>query len=334
MQHQFRQIYPLIFFCLINFSSMNAQFFTKDQPFAHTYSIVAYDPVTGEMGVAVQSHWFSVGTIVSWAEAGVGAVATQSFSNPAFGPDGLAMIKSGMSAQDVLDSLIRSDDGREVRQLAIVDNQGNVAAWTGNDCIPAAGHLVGEYFAVQANLMLNDQVWPAMKTAYESAGGSLEEKMLAAMEAAQSVGGDIRGQQSAAMLVVKKRATGNLWIDRKTDIRIDDHPEPVKELRRIYNVKRAYDYMNEGDVAMEQDSMGKALDLYAQALELYPDNPEVKFWTAVTLTLADQLETALPLYREAFKASDNWKEVLKRIFGTDLFKVEQAVYERILSIED
>lgn len=312
-------------------TAMHAQFYSNDQPFAHTYSIVAWHPETGEMGVAVQSHWFSTGTIVTWAEAGVGAIATQSFANPAFGPDGLALLKSGLSAQEALDSLISADEGRDVRQLAIVDSNGTTAVYTGSKCIPEAGHYQGEHFTVQANLMLNDAVWPAMREAYESTTGSLEERMIAALEAAQAVGGDIRGKQSAALLVVNKKATGKPWIDRKTDIRIEDHAEPIRELRRIYNVKKAYDHMNAGDVAMEEEDMERALAEYAAAFRLYPENPEVKFWTAVTMVNAGQTDQALPLFREVFAISQNWREVLKRIRGSDIFDVEEELFNTIYS---
>ena len=211
---------------------MQAQFYQKDQPFAHTYSIVAIDPETGDMGVAVQSNWFSVGTIVSWGEAGVGVIATQSFVNPAFGPDGLGMLKNGKSAQEVLDALIAGDEGRAVRQLGIVDANGNAANYTGENCIYAAGGIVGNGFAVQANLMEKESVWPAMAKAFEgSTGNPLAERLLLALEAAQEEGGDIRGKQSAALLVVSAEATGKPWVDRKVDLRVDDHATPLQELR-------------------------------------------------------------------------------------------------------
>src|SRR5688572_7186258 len=167
----------------------------------HTYSIVARDLATGELGVAVQSHWFSVGSIVSWAEAGVGAVATQSFADPSYGKLGLDLMRAGRSAPDALKGLLAGDEGREVRQVAMIDAQGRVDAWTGGKDIPAAGHIVGKNYSVQANLMLNDKVWPAMARAFENTKGDLADRMLAALDAAQAVGGDIRGRQSAALIV-------------------------------------------------------------------------------------------------------------------------------------
>ena len=218
----------------------------------HTFSIVARDPATGELGVAVQSHWFSVGPIVPWAEAGVGAIATQSFVDPSYGKNGLDLMRAGKSAPDTLKELLAKDEGREVRQVAMIDAQGRVDAWTGKNDIQAAGHIVGTNFSVQANLMLNDKVWPAMARAFENAKGDLADRMLAALDAAQAVGGDIRGRQSAAMIVVTGKPTGQAWKDRTFDLRVDDSPEPLVELRRLVKLQRAYNHMNAGDLAVEK----------------------------------------------------------------------------------
>lgn len=324
-----RWIYLLIFMIIFSID-MNGQIYNKSAPLAHTYSIVAYDSVTGEMGVAVQSHWFAVGSVVSWAEAGVGAIATQSFTNPNFGPDGLAMLKQGMSPQEVVDQLIEADEGRDERQLAIVDKSGRIAVYTGKKCISAAGDWKGKGYSVQANMMLNDAVWPAMAAAFEKAEGSLEERLLAALEAAQAAGGDIRGKQSAALLVVMPEATGKLWIDRKVDIRVDDHPEPLKELRRLLNVKRAYDFMNDGDVALEKNELDLAHSFYHKASALLPENYEMKFWTAVTYAGTGEMEQALPLFKEVFQNDINWKELLNRINGTDLLPISPEDFLRIM----
>ena len=211
---------------------MKAQFYGH-QPLVSTYSIVAFDPETGDMGVAVQSHWFSVGSIVTWGEAGVGVIATQSLANPAFGPQGLALLRTGLDAKTVLEALINSDEGRDVRQLAVIDAKGNAASYTGKKCIQAAGHHIGKNYAVQANLMEKASVWPAMAKAFEQSKGSLAERMVAALHAAQAEGGDIRGKQSAAILVVRGKPTGNVWQDRLVDLRVEDHPTPVQELKRL-----------------------------------------------------------------------------------------------------
>ena len=199
----------------------------------HTYSIVARDPATGQLGVAVQSHWFSVGSVVPWAEAGVGAVATQSFVDPSYGKNGLDLMRAGTSAPDALKMLLAKDAGRDVRQVAMIDARGRVAAHTGAKDIPAAGHIAGTNFSVQANLMLNDTVWPAMAKAFGSAKGDLADRMMAALDAAQAAGGDIRGRQSAALIVVTGKPTGKPWADRVFDLRVDDSAEPLKELRRL-----------------------------------------------------------------------------------------------------
>ena len=222
----------LTFLTLLLFNVyLSAQSAYGDQPLAHTYSIVAIDPATGDMGVAVQSHWFATGTLVIWGEAGVGVVATQSFVNPAFGPEGLALMKAGKDPKSVLQQLLAADEGSAFRQVGLLNAKGQAASFTGEKCIEAAGNLTGDGYAVQANLMDNDQVWPAMAKAFEaSKGQALAERLVMSLEAAQQAGGDIRGKQSAAVLVVSAKNTGQSWVDRKVDLRVDDHPTPIEEL--------------------------------------------------------------------------------------------------------
>jgi uncharacterized Ntn-hydrolase superfamily protein len=279
----------------------------------HTYSIVARDAETGEMGVAVQSHWFSVGTVVTWAEAGVGAVATQSFANPDYGTRGLELMKSGLTADQALEALTSVDPGEAVRQVAFVDSDGNVATHTGAKCIEFAGHHVGEGYSVQANMMLNDKVIPAMTKAYESSDGDLADRLLAALKAAQSVGGDIRGKQSAAMLIVKAEGTGSPYSDRVLEIRIEDHPTPIEELERLLTVHRAYEHMNQGDIAVEKGEMKKAQEHYGAAERMAPGNPEMMYWHAVTLATNDHLDEAIPLFRKVFAEDENWIELTRRL---------------------
>jgi len=245
--------------------------YNKEHPLAHTYSIVAYDSVTGDLGVAVQSHWFSVGTVVAWAEAGVGAVATQSFSNPAFGPQGLALMKTGLNAKQTLAALVSSDEGEAFRQIGVIDANGLSASHTGSKNIKEAGDITGKYYSVQANLMKNNTVWPAMADAFENTKGSLADRMLAALEAAQKEGGDIRGKQSAALLVVSGKPTGKVWLDRLVDLKVDDSTDPLKELRRLLKVKTAYDHMNAGDLAIEAGDYQKASESYAKAEKMFPE---------------------------------------------------------------
>lgn len=325
-----RKIILLLYLYLGCFNSY-AQLFYSNEPLAHTYSIVAKDTKTGEMGVAVQSHWFSVGSIVSWGEAGVGVVATQSFVNPSFGQRGLEILKQGMTAQEVVDLLIASDEGRDFRQLAIVDAKGNSAAYTGSKCIPEAGHIIGDNYCVQANLMLSNLVWSEMAKAFESSDGPLAERLIAALEAAQNVGGDIRGQQSAAILVVRGEATGKLWEDRYIDLRVEDNPEPVKEIKRLLKVFRAYEHMNKGDIAVEKNDMKLAMEHYSTAMKMFPENLEMKYWTAVTLVNNNQLQEALPIFKEIFSLDDNWRKLTPRLIKVGMLNVDEETLKKIIN---
>ncbi len=296
----------------------------------HTYSIVARDPKTGEIGVAVQSHWFAIGPLVPWAEAGVGAVATQSFVDPSYGKLGLDLMRAGRSGPDALKGLLAADENREVRQVAVIDAQGKVAAHTGSKCIPMAGHHVGDSYSVQANLMLEEKVWPAMSKAFESAQGDLAERMLIALEAAQAAGGDIRGKQSAALVVVSGRPTGKPWQDRVFDLRVDDHPEPVAELRRLVVLQRAYNLMNEGDLAVERKDHEGALKAYAGAEALVPGNAEMIYWHAVALVNMKRVDESLPLFAKVFHMDPNWKTLTPRLVGVGLLPEDKAAMEQIL----
>ena len=267
--------------------------FKKDQPFAHTFSIVARDSVTGEMAVGVQSHWFNVGISVPWVEAGVGAVATQSFIDKSYGIKGLGIVKAGIYCQAGSGQSDQSRSGRDVRQVAIIDSKGNVAAHTGKSCIQYASHITGSNFSVQSNMMLGDQVCQSMAKAFtNSAGKPLAERILAALDAAQQAGGDIRGRQSAALIVVPAQSTGQPWNDRTIDVRVDDNPYPLVELRRLYRVQIAYEHMNNGDLATEKNDMQKAMQEYGEAMKMFPDNLEMQYWTAITLANNKQVDKA------------------------------------------
>ena len=296
----------------------------------HTYSIVARDAQTGELGVAVQSHWFSVGSSVPWAEAGIGAVATQSFIDPSYGKLGLDLMRAGRSAPDALRALLAGDEGREVRQVAMIDAEGRVAAHTGAKNIQAAGHVTGKDYSVQANLMLNDKVWPAMSKAFETAKGDLAERMMAALEAAQAAGGDIRGRQSAALIVVKGKSTGRAWADRVFDLRVEDSPEPLKELRRLLVLQRAYNHMNEGDLAVEKNDNERALREYGAAANLAPDNLEMVYWHAVALVNMKRVDEALPLFRRVFAGDKNWATLTPRLVKSGLLPDDPQLIERIV----
>lgn len=323
----------IIVLLLVFVSTFPRSYAQDTNTFAHTFSIVARDPVTGEMAVAVQSHWFAVGTIVSWGQSGVGVVATQSFVNPAYGPDGLALMEQGIPASKALEQLVALDEGRDFRQVAMLDVSGRVQSYTGTNCVASADHIVGDNFAVQANMMLNDRVVPAMADAFEKYSTlPLAERVLEVLKAAQAAGGDIRGRQSAALIVVGPGMKTHPWEDKKIDLRIDDHPEPLKELERLLKVHHAYDHMNRGDLAVEQGDMTLALEEYAAAEALMPKNLEMKYWTAVAMASNGRIEAALPIFKVVFKVDDNWRELTRRLPASGLIEVSEQELQRILDL--
>jgi uncharacterized Ntn-hydrolase superfamily protein len=302
-------------------------------PLAHTFSIVARDSVTGEMGVAVQSHYFSVGPVVPWAAAGVGAVATQSLVLVDYGPNGLELMRGGMSAQQALDSLLKADPHNEGRQVAMIDAKGSVAAYTGKNCIPDAGHHTGRQYSVQANLMANANVWPAMAAAYEKAQGDLAERMLQALEAAQKAGGDIRGVQSAAILVVKAQSTGKPWKDWVYNLRVEDSIEPLKELRRLVRLQRAYLLNTQGDDFIAEQKTTEAMQAYEASVKLAPEVVELQFWSALTMYTNGREAEGLKLFREVFSRERFWADLIPRLAKVGLFpddpkKIEEVQRQR------
>jgi len=301
-------------------------------PLAHTFSIVARDPETGRMGAAVQSHWFSVGSVVTWGEAGVGVVATQSLVEVSYGPLGVTLMRAGKTAPEALAALLAADEGRDLRQVAMVDTSGRVATHTGARCIADAGHEAGEGFSVQANMMLNTTVWPEMAAAYRTSDGDLAERLLASLEAGQAAGGDIRGQQSAAILIVEAASTGRPWADTVMDLRVEDHHQPIQELRRVVQLHRAYEHMNRGDEYLGENRIDEALQEYRAAAALAPQIEELPFWHAVTLVGMDRLEDALPIFREVFHANPLWATLLQRLPAAGLFTDDPATLRRILEL--
>jgi uncharacterized Ntn-hydrolase superfamily protein len=297
-------------------------------PLAHTYSIVARDPKTGELGVAVQSHYFSVGPVVPWAEAGVGAVATQSLVLVDYGPLGLALMKKGHTAKQALDELLKADSTHDGRQVAMVDAKGNVAAYTGPACIPDAGDVQGAQFSCQANLMSNATIWPSMKAAFEKAQGDLAERLMQALEAAEKAGGDIRGRQSAAILVVKGKASGKPWNDVVVNLRVEDHDHPLVELRRLLRLRRAYNLEDQGDAFTTEKKTAEAAKAYADAMKLAPDVVELQFWAAVTMYQNGGKQEALKLFHQVFAREARWVPLIERLSRVGLFpKDAKAVAE-------
>jgi len=360
-----KRILSVLALSLSFFSPLNARqnVSSRPGPLAHTFSIVARDAQTGEIGVAVQSHWFCVGCIVTWAEAGVGAVATQSFVEPAYGRDGLQLLRQGVAAPEALARLLKEDKARNVRQVAFIDAQGRVAAWTGARDIPAAGDIVGaqsgvrqrnvmvegapedgtihigQGFSVQANMMLHDRVWPAMAQAFRDTKGDLADRMLAALDAAQAAGGDARGRQSAALLIVKGKSTGKSWQDRLFDLRVDDADYPLRELRRLVALQRAYNHMNAGDLATEEGDREGALREYGAAEKIAAATPgilpsrlnEMRFWHAVALVNMGRLDEALPMFRQVFAADRNWALMAERLPKVGQLPDQPDVIRRILT---
>jgi uncharacterized Ntn-hydrolase superfamily protein len=285
---------------------------TADQ-LAHTYSIVARDPDTGQLGVAVQSHYFAAGSVVTWAEAGVGAVASQASSDPAYGKLGLDMMRARKSAPDTLAGLVASDSMQAVRQVAMVDALGRVAAHTGSMTIPEAGHIVGDGFSVQANMMLKNSVWPAMAEAYRATKGELVDRFRAALDAAEAEGGDIRGRQSAAILIVEAKSTGRPWVDTIFDLRVDDAPEPLVEIRRLVSVRRAYIHMRLGNEAAHRGDLDASEREFTAAERLIGDNPEMRYWHAIALFGLGKIDDGLAILREVGRRDRNWIELTLRL---------------------
>ncbi|MFN4762206.1 DUF1028 domain-containing protein [Gillisia sp. Q332] len=323
----------IIFFLVLSGMTLNTSMSQNrpTDPFAHTFSIVARDSITGEMAVGVQSHWFSVGALVPWGKSGVGVVATQSFVNPAYGPKGLELMEKGKSSTVALKELVSKDEGKEFRQVAFLDASGRAAAFTGEKCVESAMHHVGDNFSVQANMMLNDDVIPAMKKAFaENSKLPLAERVVEALKAAQEAGGDIRGKQSAALIVVGANKVENSWEDKKIDLRVDDHPNPLVELERLLKVARAYEFMNKGDLAMEAGDVNDALLQYGKAENLFPENLEMKFWKAVALANSKRFNEAIPVFKSIFEEDENWREMTMRLPASGLLDVTEEELNRIV----
>lgn len=290
-----------------------------------TYSIVARDPNTGQLGVAVQTHQMTVGSVVPWLLPGVGAVATQSLTNISFGPLALAMLREGVPATRAIEAVIASDNRPDVRQVAVVDAQGAVGAWTGKGCIPEAGHHIGEGYSVQANMMTHNTVISAMAEAYETSQGDIAQRMLAALQAAQREDGDIRGMQSAALKVVSGDASKHDW-ETDYDLRVDEHDDPVTELARLARLGRAQIIDHQGYDALKAGNRKAALKHWAAARDLAPELEEIAYWQA--LTLADEhgeIEAALAILRPMLDADDrrsHWIDLIGRLQACGLLDTD------------
>ena len=295
-----------------------------------TYSIVARDPQTGELGIAVQSHWFAAGGSVPWAEAGVGAVATQAFLETSYGPRGLDLLREGATAQEALDRLLADDPDADVRQVGIVDAAGNVATHTGARTIPGAGHTTGAAFTCQANMMWTDTVWGAMAAAYTAAEGDLVHRLLAALDAAEGERGDIRGRQAAGILIVGPERLGEPWRGIRMHLHVDDHPEPNAELRRLVEVHRAYEHLERSEeLELEHDTVGVQREREA-ALAAGPNLVEVKYWAAIGMATKGRYDDARALMAAVDEAGPGWRELLQRLVDHRLMDILPEAAARLL----
>ena len=298
-----------------------------------TYSIVARDPANGDLGVAVQSHWFAAGD-VCWARSGVGAAATQAMALIDHGPLALDLLAEGMSADEALRARLEADEHAQVRQVAAVDSSGRVAVHTGADCIREAGHVTGDGFSCQANMMRRDTVWNAMASAFASTAGDLADRMLAALDAAEAEGGDLRGRQAARILVVRAQPAEKPWEDVLVDLRLDDHPDPLPELRRLLDSKRAYDHQSAAEEAATAGDLERAENETMAALKRSPGNPEISFWAAVGMAtigmIREAREEMLPV---AFAADPGWSELLRRLGDQRLLNLTPEIVSALLGDE-
>ncbi|NOY09493.1 MAG: DUF1028 domain-containing protein [Spirochaetes bacterium] len=295
-----------------------------------TYSIIAVDSKHGEMGGAVQSHYFSVGSVVLWALPGAGVVATQAMVNPDLGPSGLKLLESGFAPEKVLKKILDNDAGRRLRQAAVINSSGESFAYTGKNCIAEAGHLTGKGYSVQANMMMRNTVWHAMERAFSAAEGRLAERLLSALEAAEGEGGDIRGRQSACIRIVSTEKKGEVFKDYPLDLRVEDNPEPLMEMRRLLNIHRAYEHAGSGDAALEKNNIEKALAEYSYAEKLDPKNNELKYWHGLALAGSGRVEDALDILREVYKNNSSWRELTRRVTEAGIIKINAETLKKII----
>jgi uncharacterized Ntn-hydrolase superfamily protein len=297
-----------------------------------TYSIVARDVKTGQLGVAVQSHYFSVGSVVTWARAGVGAVATQAMAEVKYGPVGLELMAAGKNARDALDILLKGDSRRETRQVAMVDRRGRVAAHTGSECIPYAGDAAGEGYSCQGNIMRSRRVWTEMGHSFEwNWDMPFPERLIASLEAGERAGGDARGRQSSALLVVDGRRRAAAWQGRLVELRVEDNPEPIKELKRLLRYQRGYEWADKGDSFLSSRRYKDALGAYRKGLELVPEVRELRYWVGISMLKTRDKEKGLRMLRGVFREEPEWAEITKRMSKAGTIAIDRESLEKLLS---
>ena len=293
-----------------------------------TFSIVAHDAASGAFGVAVQSRRFNVGPVVPWAEAGVGAVATQAFAEIGYGPRALALLHAGLGAKEALERLLGADPGAAVRQVAIVDARGEVAVHTGGGCIPFAGHRAGDGFSVQGNLLASDRVCDAMAQRFERDRGAFAARLVAALEAGQDAGGDARGRESAALLVVRSVCESEPWRNRTVDLRVENHRRPIAELQRLLHIHQAFAVLDEAARALAEGRVDDARALGAEALRRGGAHDEVSFWVGTFLARLGDDDAAVRALRSALGRNPRWRKLLARLPSG--YRPTETVLRRVL----
>jgi len=280
---------------------------------ASTFSIVAFDPKTRNLGVAVQSRYFSVGTAVPWAQAQVGAVATQSFVNISYGPRGLKLLKKGLTVNEVIEKLTSKDKSRDYRQLGIIDGKGNPAAYTGTKCLKWAGSKTGKNYTAQGNTLANEQVVQNMGKKFETTKSDLADRLVAALEGGQEAGGDARGRQSAALLVVGERKSKAGYGDRLIDLRVEDHPDPIAELKRLLRLHRVYSLIDEAEEIFTQGNHKKAIATIKKAIELNPNSDDAHVDLGMTYMKMGKTQEAIKAFNKATSLNPNMKTVISQL---------------------
>jgi len=278
-----------------------------------TFSIVAFDSKTKNLGVAVQSRYFSVGTAVPWAQAEVGAIATQSFVNVSYGPRGLRLLKKGLTVNEVIEKLTSKDKSRDYRQLGIIDAKGNAAAYTGTECLKWAGSKTGKNYTAQGNILANEKVVQKMGKKFETTKSDLSDRLIAALEGGQEAGGDARGRQSAALLVVGERKSKSGYGDRLIDLRVEDHTEPIAELKRLLQLHRVYSLVDEAEEIFTQGNHKKAIATIKKAIELNPNSDDAYVDLGMTYTKMGKTQEARKAFNKATNLNPNMKTVISQL---------------------
>jgi uncharacterized Ntn-hydrolase superfamily protein len=294
-----------------------------------TFSIVAFDPSTKDLGVAVHSRYFSVGSVVPWAEADVGAVATQSFVNVSYGPRGLQLLKERLTVDEVIDTLTKGDRERDFRQLGIIDSRGNANAFTGKKCLEWAGSKVGKNYAAQGNILAGEEVVQNMGRKFESTRGDLAEKLVAALEGGDEAGGDARGRQSAALLVVRKGLGRAGYGDKYIDLRVEDHLDPIVELKRLLNLHSVYSLIDDSEEKLTKGDFKTALAALRKAISLNPNIDDAHIDLAIVNLKLDRKKEAISAFKQALRLNPRMKTLIKQLPAAGLMEPDKEVFAEL-----